>query len=178
MPAATDEQTAVAEGDDGVGCPCTWSRSAAAAARALSVARAQRAQSRDFCTALEGVSHFHFMSGTPTAPRRFAARPGAPAEVDKYAAALRLILAQREGRFPRELFRQIIRCGGFPARPDTHRARTLRRGASLAARFCRRLGSALVRTSARPDALLQELRRFYLLGRTPSCATRSSWSWL
>ncbi len=113
MPPPTDEQLLIAETDDGVAvtlylhsdvlrrldhrCPL----------RALDEHNLQ-----DYCTALEGVSHFHYVSWSAGCDRHVSLLElELQAEVDKYASALSLLLAQREGRFPVELFHRLFEGG-------------------------------------------------------------------
>ncbi|MCE3285620.1 MAG: hypothetical protein K0R70_1876 [Steroidobacteraceae bacterium] len=88
------------------------------------------------------------------------------AEVDKYASALALLLAQREGRFPGELFRRLFEGGRLLphlTEPERERYAEAHR---FAARFCGRLEERFLRRrQARPAAMLAELRSFYRLGR-------------
>ena len=64
----------------------------------------------DYCTALEGVSHFHYVTWSAGCARNVSLLElELQAEVDKYASALSLLLAQRAGRFPGELFRSAVR---------------------------------------------------------------------
>ena len=119
----------------------------------------------DYCTALEGVSHFHYLT--------WRARHAEPvsllelelqAEVDKYAAATWLYTVQRAGRFPHtlheRLFHDVRFCHGLDA-ASLARYREANRGA---ARFCRQLDERFLRCRrAQPEHWLAELRKFYRL---------------
>ena len=160
-------------------CPCTWTpRCCSGCASAVRCASLSAHNLADFCTALEGVSHFHYYVWNADRARDVSLLDlELQAEVDKYAAALRLILAQREGRFPRELFRQLFDAADFL--PDLTPVERERYGEAhhFAARFCRRLEERFMcGRRARPDALLQELRRFYRLGRHAKLRHAQQWS--
>ena len=120
----------------------------------------------DYCTALEGVSHFHYVVWNTDRTREISLLElELQAEVDKYASALSLMLAQRDGCFPAELFHRLFEGASFlPQLAEAERAR-YEEAHRCAARFCRRLEERFLRRRrARPEALLAELRRFYRLG--------------
>ena len=120
----------------------------------------------DFCTALEGVSHFHCVA--------FCAARGwtvsllgleMQAEIDKYAASVLLAGSQRGGALVRGLHQRLFERVRF--RDDLDAAlRTLYMEANrYAARFCRRLEERFLRRrQVRVPDMLGELRRFYRLG--------------
>ena len=59
---------------------------------------------QDFCTALEGVSHFHYLLWSLNRGRAVSLLElELKAEVDKYASALMLLTRQSGGEFPRML---------------------------------------------------------------------------
>ena len=121
----------------------------------------------DYCTALEGVSHFHYVVWSVVRGRSVSLLElELQAEVDKYASALRLTLGQRDGRFPSELFNRLFdRVGFLPHLTGAERGR-YEEAHHFAAKFCRRLEDRFLRRrSARPEAMLAELRTFYRLGR-------------
>ena len=76
-----------------------------------------------------------------------------------------LLLAQREGRFPGELFQRLFEgCRLLPHLTAAERER-YSEAHRCAARFCERLETRYRRRrQARPAALLAELRSFYRLG--------------
>ena len=122
---------------------------------------------QDYCTALEGVSHFHYVTWSAGCDRDVSLLElELQAEVDKYASALALLLAQREGRFPGELFGRLFEGGRLlPHLSEPERERYVE-AHRFAARFCRRLEERFLRRRrARPAAMLAELRSFYRLGR-------------
>jgi hypothetical protein len=132
----------------------------------------------DYCTALEGVSHFHYFVWSAIRERSVSLLElELQAEVDKYASALRLTLAQRDGRFPGELFNRLFdRAGFLPHLSDMERRR-YEEAHRFAARFCRRLEERFLRRRrARPEAMLAELRKFYRLGRHEKLRHAAQWT--
>jgi hypothetical protein len=122
----------------------------------------------DYCTALEGVSHFVYSTwrldgDSPVSLLELETQ----AEVDKYAVTVFLLADQQGGGYPAQVHARLFDRVGFDARlePDQyHRYRTAHR---CAAHYCRRLEHRFVRRGeARIEALVRELRRFYRLGST------------
>jgi hypothetical protein len=132
----------------------------------------------DYCTALEGVSHFHYVVWSVALEREVSLLElELQAEVDKYASALRLMLMQREGAFPRELHARLF--GSLrlvPGLGPEDRSRYLE-AHRCAARFCGRLEERFLRGRLpRPDRLLRELRSFYRLGRQAKLRHALEWN--
>jgi hypothetical protein len=122
----------------------------------------------DYCTALEGVSHFVYTAwrldrDAPVSLLELETQ----AEVDKYAATVFLIAHQQGGTYPAQVHPRLFDRVSFDARLEPeqyHRYRTAHR---CAANYCRRLERRFVqRGEARIEALLRELRKFYRLGST------------
>ena len=120
----------------------------------------------DYCTALEGVSHFVYSTwrldrDLPVSLLELETQ----AEVDKYAVTVFLLSRQQGGGYPTQVHSRLFDRVSFDARlrPDQfHRYRTAHR---CAARYCRRLEQRFVsRGQARIEALVRELRKFYRLG--------------
>lgn len=131
----------------------------------------------DYCTALEGVSHFHYFVWSAGRERAVSLLElELQAEVDKYASALRLMLEQRAGRFPGELFERLFeRVAFLPTLSEVERSR-YEEAHRFAARFCRRLEERFLRRrQARPEAMLAELRAFYRLGRHAKLRHAAQW---
>ncbi len=126
----------------------------------------------DYCTALEGLSHFLYCTwrlerDAPVSLLELETQ----AEVDKYAVTVLLIARQLGGGFPWQVHPRLFDRVRFDHRltPD-QRARyvTAHRGA---ARFCRRLERRYVsRAGARMEELVRELRAFYRLGSAAKLA--------
>ena len=167
-PPATDEQLLVAE--DGEGLELSLYVDRQVLERLLGrcpLRELSDANLADYCTALEGVSHFHYLVWNAARARQVSLLElELQAEVDKYASALRLLLAQRGGRFPGELFERLFdRASVLPSLEPEQRAR-YEEAHRYAARFCRRLEERFLRRrQARPEAMVAELRAFYRLGR-------------
>ena len=120
----------------------------------------------DYCTALEGVSHFVYSTwrldrDLPVSLLELETQ----AEVDKYAVTVFLLADQQGGGYPAQVHARLFDRVSFDARlePDQyHRYRTAHR---CAAHYCRRLEHRFVtRGVARIEALVRELRKFYRLG--------------
>jgi hypothetical protein len=120
----------------------------------------------DYCTALEGVSHFVYSTwrldrDLPVSLLELETQ----AEVDKYAVTVFLLADQLGGGYPAQVHARLFDRVSFDARlePDQYdRYRTAHR---YAAHYCRRLEHRFVtRGEARIEALVRELRKFYRLG--------------
>jgi len=178
-PPSTDEQLLMAESSDGLELSLYVDSEVLRrlAARCPLQALDER-NLADYCTALEGVSHFHYVVWNTDRTREISLLElELQAEVDKYASALRLMLEQREGRFPAELFHRLFEAVHFlPQLAEPERAR-YEEAHRCAARFCRRLEERFLRRRrARPEALLAELRRFYRLGSQSKLRHAAQWS--
>jgi hypothetical protein len=122
----------------------------------------------DFCTALEGVSHFVYSvwrlgSDAPVSLLELETQ----AEVDKYAATVFLVADQQGGGYPAHVHRRLFDRVGFDVRLEPEQYERYRTAHRCAANFCRRLESRFVgRRGTRTEALVRELRKFYRLGNT------------
>ena len=120
----------------------------------------------DFCTALEGVSHFCCVAwcaarGRPVSMLGLEMQ----AEVDKYAATVLLAGTQRGGRLVRGLHARLFEHVRYREGLDATVRALYMRANGYAARFCRRLEERFLRRrEARVRDMLGELRRFYRLG--------------
>lgn len=163
----TTETLLVAERPDGVGLGLYLDAALLARlAASPPLTRLDDDNLEDFCTALEGVSHFNCVA--------FCAARGwtvsllgleMQAEIDKYAASVLLAGSQRGGTLVRGLHQRLFERIRFRDDLDTA-LRTLYVQANRhAARFCRRLEEKFLRPRrARVADMLGELRRFYRLG--------------
>ena len=124
----------------------------------------------DCLTALEGVSHFLYLTWNAGHDRPVSVLElEMQAEVDKFIASHLLLRRQAPQRFPLELRHVLFaRCRPDPCL-DEARAALYREASRYAERFCRRLENDLERRRARApgtlrgDGVLAELRRFYRL---------------
>jgi hypothetical protein len=120
----------------------------------------------DFCTALEGVSHFHYMiwsfaRGRPVSLLELELQ----AEVDKYATALALLTQQRDGAFPGALHARMFGGVSFLPQLDEVSRRRYQEANRHAARYCRSLDQRYLNPRRlQPDKWLAELRRFFRCG--------------
>ena len=122
----------------------------------------------DYCTALEGVSHFHYLTWRATYEHEVSLLElELQAEVDKYAAAMCLLTAQCNGAFPFALHERLfhrVRYRSELQGEALQRYQTANRGA---ARFCRALDERFLRGRRKqPEAWLRQLRQFYRLSYT------------
>src|SRR5271169_5230645 len=120
----------------------------------------------DYCTALEGVSHFVYSTwrldrDLPVSLLELETQ----AEVDKYAVTVFLLADQQGGAYPAQVHSRLFDRVRFDARLDADQYRRYRTAHRCAAHYCRRLEHRFVsRGQARIEALVRELRRFYRLG--------------
>lgn len=120
----------------------------------------------DYCTALEGVSHFVYSTwrlsrGLPVSLLELETQ----AEVDKYAVTVFLTGLQQRGQYPTHVHNRLFDRVSFDERLDAHQYERYRTAHRCAARFCRELERRFVtRGTARIEALVRELRKFYRLG--------------
>ena len=121
---------------------------------------------RDYCTALEGVSHFHYLAWRATHANPVSLLElELQAEVDKYAAATRLLTEQRSGSFPFTLHERLFHGIRYASGLDGECRARYHVANRHAARFCRGLDERFLRARrARPEAWLAELRGFYRCG--------------
>jgi hypothetical protein len=120
----------------------------------------------DFCTALEGVSHFLYATwrlsqGAPMSLIELETQ----AEVDKYAAAIFLLAGERSGAFPRDVHRRLFESAQFDSRLMPSQRLRYETASRCAGAFCRSLERRFLKRAApRIEAMLRELRAFYRLG--------------
>ena len=122
----------------------------------------------DYCTALEGVSHFVYSAwrlggDAPVSLLELETQ----AEVDKYAATVFLIADQQGGGYPAHVHSRLFDRVDFDPRLEPEQYERYRTANRCAANFCRRLEKRFVdRSGARIEAMVRELRKFYRLGHT------------
>jgi hypothetical protein len=117
----------------------------------------------EFCTAVEGVSHFIYLVWNARHGRGISLfELELQAEVDKFIAALFLMGRQRGRRAPRGLLKRLFDAPAYDDALDRDELRRYTRANDYAHRYCRGLQSEfLERRSNR--SMLNELRRFYRL---------------
>jgi hypothetical protein len=120
----------------------------------------------DYCTALEGVSHFVYSTWRLSADSPVSLLElETQAEVDKYAVTVFLVGLQQGGRYPQHVHARLFDRVRFDARLEPAQFERYRTAHAVAAQFCRRLERRFVnRGVARIEALVRELRTFYRLG--------------
>jgi hypothetical protein len=121
---------------------------------------------QDYCTALEGVSHFHYLAWSLARGRNVSLLElELQAEVDKYVCALALFTRQRAGTFPGVLHDRLFGRVSYLPQLDGETRRRYEEANRHAARFCRSLEERFLRARRlRPEAWLAELRKFFRLG--------------
>ena len=120
----------------------------------------------DFCTALEGVSHFLYAAWRLQRDDALSLLElETQAEVDKYALAAILLASQSQGCFPAYAFARLFDAARFDARLSCEQLDRYAAAHRSAAHYCRFLERRFVRRGrARMEELLRELRKFYRLG--------------
>ena len=121
---------------------------------------------QDFCTALEGVSHFHYLIWSLSRGRDVSLLElELQAEVDKYASALTLLTRQRDGAYPRTLHARLFDRVSYVPQLEQAARHRYEAANRHAARYCRDLDERFLRRRAcRPEAWLSELRKFFRCG--------------
>ena len=124
----------------------------------------------DLCTALEGVSHFLYLTWNASFDRGVSQLElEIQAEVDKYAAAAFLFGQQRRSRVPAGLLRWLFRNPSFdPGLDAQERARYVSAN-HYAGKFCSRLENRYLREK-RSGNMVNDLRRFYRLSQRAKIA--------
>lgn len=120
----------------------------------------------DYCTALEGVSHFVYsiwglQRDLPVSLLELETQ----AEVDKYAVTVFLLAGQLGGEsYPRQVHARLFDRVSFDARLEPDQFERYRTAHRCAAHYCRRLEKRFVdRGVTRIEAMVRELRGFYRL---------------
>jgi hypothetical protein len=166
-PRCSDEQVLIAEGDDGLQLSVFIdSRVLARLAKRNPLRALGDENLSDYCTAFEGVSHFHYLTW------RAAMRVPVTllelelqAEVDKYVGAMVLLTRQQSGRYPTHLHERLFDRVSFDSELDVESRARYRLANRGAAHYCRKLDERFFRVRRqRPEAWLAELRKFYRYG--------------
>jgi hypothetical protein len=120
----------------------------------------------DYCTALEGVSHFVYSTwrldrDSPVSLLELETQ----AEVDKYAVTVFLLARQQHSHsYPAQVHARLFDRVSFDARLEPDQYERYLTAHRCAANYCRRLERRFVnRGVARIEAMVRELRSFYRL---------------
>jgi len=169
---ASEEELLLAETLDAAGSPCAGVALYLdpGLLRRLEHADPHRALTEhnlaDYCTALEGVSHFVYSTwrldrDLPVSLLELETQ----AEVDKYAVTV-FLLARQTGAmvYPAQVHARLFDRVSFDAQLEPDQIERYRTAHRCAAHYCRRLERRFVnRGVARIEALVRELRSFYRL---------------
>ena len=119
----------------------------------------------DLCLALEGISHFVYLTWNAAHEREVSLLElEMQAEVDKFATTAFLFGLQDGGRIPTGLYGWLFANLAFDERLDARTSRRYREANHYAGRFCSRLESRYLRDK-RTGSMINELRRFYRLSQ-------------
>jgi hypothetical protein len=119
----------------------------------------------DFWLALEGVSHFVYLSWKAGRGRQVSLlEMELQAEVDKYIVAVGLFGEQRQGKIPRHLHYCLFELPTFAADLDDNELERYHHANRYAGKYCLHLQSHFLEADRR-RGLLSELRRFYRLAQ-------------
>lgn len=125
--------------------------------------RLHRGNIADFCTALEGVSHFLYLTWNAGFERGVSLLElEMQAEVDKYVTAAMLFGSQGDGRIPAGLYRWLFEDPVFDDSLDEESLKRYRDASHYAGLYCSRIETRYFR-ERRGGNLMNELRRFYRL---------------
>lgn len=119
----------------------------------------------EFCVALEGVSHFVYLSWNAAYDRAVSLLElELQAEIDKYIAAVTLLDDQRGHGAHRHLHRRLFRAVSFAPGLNDEERRRYWLANHYAERYCEHLQERFLLTR-QPERMMRELRRFYRLPR-------------
>jgi hypothetical protein len=162
-----DEELLIAETPEGAGVALYMDADLLERLEAADPRRAlDESNLADYCTALEGVSHFVYSiwgleRDLPVSLLELETQ----AEVDKYAVTV-FLMAEQLGKasYPRHVHARLFDRVSFDARLEPDQFERYRTAHALAAHYCRRLERRFVdRGVARVEAMVRELRSFYRL---------------
>lgn len=117
----------------------------------------------DFCTALEGVSHFLYLIWNAGHERGVSLLElEMQAEIDKYVSTAFLFGKQASGRVPANLYRWLFDNPVFDASLDRPSLERYRDANYYASKYCARLEKRYLKGRGR-SGLINDLRRLYRL---------------
>ncbi len=118
----------------------------------------------DYCTALEGVSHFLYLTWNAAYRRRVThLELEMQAEVDKYICITLLLGRQRRGQVPDRLHQWLFADPVFDSRLSADESACYRDASRYAAKYCLQLERRYLRRGGGTATMLKDLRRFYRL---------------
>jgi hypothetical protein len=162
-----DEELLLAESTDGAGVALYLDPELLSRLEAADPHRALTENNlADYCTALEGVSHFVYSTyGLERDMPVSLLELETQAEVDKYAITVFLLAEQLGGQsYPVQVHARLFDRVSFDARLEPDQYERYRTAHALAARYCRRLERRFVnRGKLKIEAMVRELRSFYRL---------------
>ena len=161
----TEEKLLVHEADDGLEislflCPDVVER----LHQDPPAVRLHRGNLQDYCTALEGVSHFLYLTWNASHRRSVSLLElEIQAEVDKFVSSALLFGHQSSGSVPARLVGWLFDEVAFDGQLEGHDLERYRHANHYAGKYCARLQRRFLRGGA--PGLLNEVRRFYRLGQ-------------
>ncbi len=119
----------------------------------------------DFCTVLEGVSHFLYLTWNATFDREVThLELEMQAEVDKYIMVATLMGHQRQGCVPARLHHWLFADPAFDEALSAAEQTLYRHANHYAGKYCQQLANRyLFRYESRHCSMINDLRRFYRL---------------
>jgi len=120
----------------------------------------------DFCLALEGVSHFLYLSWNASFDRSITMlEMELQAEIDKFVMLVMCLEKQNKHIAPGQLRQVLFETAGFHEELSDFERQRYRDASYFAEKYCWQLESFYMNNRGRPE-LLQELRLFYRLTQT------------
>jgi len=130
----------------------------------------------DYCTAMEGVSHFLYLTWNAGHERGISLMElEMQAEIDKYVSTAFLFGQQRSGRVPSSLYRWLFENPVFDSSLDRASLERYRDANYYASRYCARLEKRYLGRNGRAG-MFNDVRRLYRLTHRAkiSCAVEDS----
>ncbi len=130
----------------------------------------------DYCTAMEGVSHFLYLIWNAGYERGVSLMElEMQAEIDKYVSTAFLFGQQRSGRVPSSLYRWLFEKPVFDSSLDRARLERYRDANYYASKYCARLEKRYLNRNGRPG-MFNDLRKLYRLTHRAkiSCAVEEN----
>lgn len=130
----------------------------------------------DYCTAMEGVSHFLYLAWNAGHERGVSLMElEMQAEIDKYVSTAFLFGQQASGRVPSSLYRWLFENPVFDSSLDRARLERYRDANYYASKYCARLEKRYLNRNGRAG-MFNDLRKLYRLTHRAkiSCAVEES----